>query len=129
LLAQAQNHCGYCLSHADLVGGDLEVEHIIPESAGGAAEEANLWMSCARCNRSKGSQVKARDPVTGRMVRLFNPRAQKWTQHFRWSDDGMFIIGKTTCGRATVEALKLNSPKRLTVRRLWKIFGLHPPED
>jgi hypothetical protein len=86
-------------------------------------------MSCARCNRSKGSQVKACDFVTGRMVRLFNPRTQKWRRHFRWSDDGMFIIGKTACGRATVDALKLNSDKRLTARRLWKIFGLHPPED
>lgn len=62
LLAQAQNRCGYCLSHADLVGGDLEVEHIIPKAAGGGTEEENLWMSCARCNRSKGSQVKGRAP-------------------------------------------------------------------
>jgi len=107
----------------------LEVEHIIPTAAGGSDDEENLWLSCTACNRYKGTQVKGRDPRTGRRVRLFNPRRQKWVRHFRWSDNGTEIIGLTATGRATVEALRLNNELAKQARTIWRDAGIHPPKD
>jgi geranylgeranyl pyrophosphate synthase len=58
---------------------------------------------------------------------LFNPRRQKWSRHFVWSEDGTLIIGKTACGRATVVALQLNNPIAVLVRQQWVAVGWHPP--
>jgi hypothetical protein len=63
-------------------------------------------------------------------VALFNPRTQKWFDHFRWSDDGLYILGLTPIGRATVLALHLSDdPEALTVRRYWVVAGWHPPTE
>jgi len=62
-------------------------------------------------------------------VRLFNPRQQKWSEHFAWSEDGTEIQGLTPYGRATVVALKLNNPEIVVARRLWVSAGWWPPED
>jgi len=67
--------------------------------------------------------------VTGRQVRLFNPRCQQWDDHFAWSDDFTRILGQTACGRATVEALRMNRPAVVEMRRVWREAGLHPPEE
>ena len=126
--AQARHRCGYCLSMEAITGIPLEMDHIFPEAAGGASSEENLWLACRRCNTFKGSQIYARDPVTGRRVRLFNPRKQQWKRHFVWSMDGTEIIGQTACGRATVNALRLNHTVIVAARRRWVSVGWHPPE-
>ena len=127
--AQAQNRCGYCQSSQQYVLGLLEIDHIIPKARGGTDEEANLWLACRMCNGFKGTQTHARDPVTGRRVRLFNPRRQRWSRHFLWSQEGTQIIGRTACGRATVVALQLNSVISVMVRREWVAAGWHPPAE
>lgn len=129
LLQRAGHRCEYCQIHEDLLGDDLQIDHIIPLVKGGTSDEQNLCVACSRCNRNKGVQVSGIDPETGRVVPLFNPRRQKWERHFRWSDDGTHIIGLTPCGRATVENLKLNDPKRVELRRLWVLLGKHPPKS
>ncbi len=126
---EARYRCGYCLTQQIAVNSLLEVEHIIPTAAGGTNDEENLWLSCTACNRYKGIQVKAQDPETGRLVRLFNPRRQNWERHFRWSEDGTEIIGLTACGLATVEALKLNNELAKQARAIWRDAGIHPPND
>jgi hypothetical protein len=124
----AQNRCGYCLSPQHLVMARLEIEHIIPLAQGGSNAEANLWLACPICNRYKGDKTTAVDPETGGTVPLFNPRTQTWSDHFRWSDDGLRIIGRTAVGRATVEALHLSDdPDVLEVRSYWVLAGWHPP--
>jgi hypothetical protein len=107
----------------------LTVEHITPEAYGGTSDEDNLWLSCRNCNEFKGSQTHARNVLTGRRVRLFHPRRQKWSQHFAWSEDGTRIIGKTACGRATVDALRMNNITVVTARQHWVRAGLHPPDE
>jgi hypothetical protein len=63
-------------------------------------------------------------------VPLFNPRTQNWFEHFRWSEDGLRIIGLTPSGRATVGALHLSDdPNALTVRSYWVRVGWHPPME
>ena len=126
---EARNRCGYCLMQQIAANWLLEVEHIIPTALGGTDDEENLWLSCTACNRYKGTQLRARDPRTGRLVRLFNPCRQRWTRHFRWSEDGTEITGLTACGRATVEALKLNNELAKKARAIWRDAGIHPPKD
>ena len=125
----ARGRCGYCLSPQRYVMGKLEVEHIIPRAQGGRDNESNLWLSCSLCNRYKGSQVTGVDPLSGATVVLFNPRTQVWSKHFRWSPDGTQIIGLTSIGRATVEALRLNNELAVEVRRNWVLADWHPPEE
>jgi hypothetical protein len=126
----ARNRCGYCLSPRHLVLGRLQIEHLLPRSRGGQTDETNLWLSCALCNSHKSDRISAVDPETGETVPLFNPRMQNWFEHFRWSEDGLRIIGRTPLGRATVEALHLSDdPDALLVRSYWVLAGWHPPTE
>jgi hypothetical protein len=61
------------------------------------------------------------------MIPLYNPRTQEWQEHFRWSNDGVTIIGITAIGRATVDVLKMNNEYIVTARRHWVEAGWHPP--
>lgn len=126
---QARYRCGYCRSSQQYVLGLLEIDHIIPKARGGTDDEENLWLACRMCNGFKGTQTYARDPISGRRVRVFNPRRQRWSRHFMWSEDGTRLIGRTACGRATVVALQLNHVMAVLVRREWVSAGWHPPED
>jgi hypothetical protein len=126
----SRNRCGYCLSPQHLVMGRLELEHIIPVSRGGSSTEENLWLSCSLCNRHKSDRVTAVDPESGELESLFNPREQKWPEHFRWSEDGVRVSGITPVGRATVAALRLDSDiDAMVVRSHWVAAGWHPPHD
>jgi hypothetical protein len=84
---------------------------------------------CSFCNGFKSDQIDALDPVTNRRVALFNPRRQKWAEHFAWSRDGTQMLGKTPSGRATVIALQLNNAIAVTVRSHWGAAGWHPPSE
>ncbi len=126
---QARYRCGYCLCSEVLIGMPMEFEHLNPLASGGRTVEANLWLSCRRCNEFKGTQTKAADPDTSEIVALFNPREQSWNGHFCWNEDGTKIIGLTPTGRATVTALKLNNPMIVVTRRLWVSAGWWPPSD
>jgi hypothetical protein len=107
--------------------GVLEIEHIIPLALGGTDEISNLCLSCRRCNAFKSDRITAADPLTGEVVRLFDPALQVWTEHFAW--EGALLRGITTCGRATVEALHINDIRLVIVRRHWMSAGWHPPEE
>lgn len=126
----ARNRCGYCLSPQHLVMARLEIEHITPLARGGQNDENNLWLACPICNRFKGDKTTAIDPLSGSNVPLYNPRNDDWFIHFRWSEDGMRIIGMTDIGRATVAALHLSDdPDALIVRSYWIMAGWHPPPE
>jgi len=128
--AIARGRCGYCLSPQHLVMARLEIEHITPLAQGGGDDESNLWLACPICNRYKGGKTTGIDPESGEIVPLFNPRIQVWNDHFRWSEDGLRIIGLTPVGRATVDTLHLSDdPDALEVRSYWILAGWHPPED
>lgn len=74
----------------------------------------NLCWSCHRCNLNKGPNLSGIDPVSNEVVRLFNPRLQEWSRHFRW--DGAELFGMTKIGRATVAVLDMNEPQRVQLR-------------
>lgn len=106
----------------------LEIDHILPEAAGGSSDETNLWLACPRCNQYKGMQTHAVDEVTGERAPLFDPRRQRWQDHFAWEQGGLYIVGLTAIGRATVQALQMNNPFVVRARYVWISWEWHPPE-
>ena len=125
---QAHYRCGYCLTQEIVSGVPLTMEHILPKASGGQSAEENLWLSCRLCNEAKGILTEAVDTESNSSVPLFNPRTQVWVDHFAWSEDGTLILGQTPVGRATIEALSLNSELRVRARAIWVEAGWHPPE-
>jgi HNH endonuclease len=126
---QARYRCGYCLTQASIIGTPMEIEHIIPEALGGPTIEDNLWLACSLCNDHKGDRIAAPDPLSGEIVRLFDPRHQVWADHFVWADTGARIVGLTPVGRATTVVLNLKRPSLVVARRAWISVGWHPPTD
>lgn len=119
--------CAYCQTAERIVGPLLEIDHIVPESKGGLSDETNLTLACPLCNSHRSNSTEGIDPVSGQMTPLFNPRVEKWSDHFEWIDDGAGIEGKTATGRATVLVLDLNHPDVVAARKLWVSAGWHPP--
>ncbi len=76
------------------------------------------------CNLRKSDRVEIQDPQTGRVVSVFNPRADDWDGHFRWV--GYDIVGLTPIGRALIAALELNHPRRIRIRQAEEMFDLFP---
>lgn len=124
--ARAGGCCEYCRSQARFATHDFSIEHVLPRSLGGATEPDNLALSCQGCNNYKYTRISAQDPVNGETVALIHPRHDAWSEHFVWSDDYSFIIGITPTGRATVEALRLNRPGVMRLRRALFQIGEHP---
>ncbi|APR84404.1 Hypothetical protein A7982_09753 [Minicystis rosea] len=60
---------------------------------------------------------------------MFNPRTQRWNDHFAWSADASHVEGSTPTGRATVIALRMNRPTIVAARARWARVGWHPPEE
>lgn len=125
-----RHQCAYCRMPRRLIYAPVEVEHIMPKAKGGTDEEENLCLSCSLCNGHKSTKISAIDPLSGASVALYHPRRQKWSDHFAWDDaDRAKIIGLTSYGRATIEALQLNDEDALAFRRLMADLGRYPPTD
>jgi hypothetical protein len=129
LLADARGRCAYCHTLVSISGARLVVDHVVAVAAGGRTEFENLCLACHSCNEFKGTQVRARDTVTGKQVRIFHPRRDRWRDHFRWTLDGTEIVGITAIGRATCLALNMNNPLIVEARRRWVAVGWHPPAE
>ena len=126
---RAQQRCEYCQTAEWLNGQAHQVDHITPRALGGVTTLGNLCLACVPCNSFKQDNIEAIDPETQQRVLLFNPRTQRWTEHFAWNDDGIQIIGLTSCGRATVVALQFNRPLIQMARAVWVSANQHPPVD
>lgn len=112
-----------------LISYKLEIEHLFPRGLGGGNEEENLWLACRQCNLSKGIKTHGFDTITFEREKIFNPREQIWSEHFKFSEDETEIIGRTNCGRATVSALQLNGDLQRTAREFWKLTEIFPPNE
>jgi hypothetical protein len=125
---RAQQLCEYCRCPETFSPDSFTIDHIQPRQLGGATTPENLAWACFGCNGRKFTKTVSTDPLTGEVVPLFNPREQIWDEHFVWSEDTTRLIGQTSCGRATVEALTLNRAGVINLRRLLASAGLHPPK-
>jgi 5-methylcytosine-specific restriction endonuclease McrA len=126
VIRRAKNACEYCQVPQVLCHDMLEMDHIIPQGKGGPTTYENLALACSVCNAGKLDRTSATDPNTGLGVKLFNPRSQRWADHFRWSDEFGTILGRTPTGRATVTLLNMNHPRIVRLRRIWAKLNLHP---
>jgi len=83
---RAENRCEYCrISQEDVPHFPFHIEHIIARKHFGTNHTSNLCWSCQLCNLFKSSNLSGVDRATGRVVRLFHPRRQKWKRHFAWN--------------------------------------------
>jgi len=116
--------CEYCLVHEDDTVFGCEVDHIISAKHGGATDAENLAYACAFCNRAKGSDIGYIVPGTGRFVRFFNPRTDRWAEHFTL--DGVTLVPLSDIGEVTARILVFNDSDRLLERQTLQAVGRYP---
>ena len=126
--------CEYCHSPERSSSDMFTIDHLTPKSLGGSDHPDNLALACRRCNERRYNFTTGNDPQTGEEVRIFNPRWQRWADHFIWTVDGRKIFGITPTGRATCYRLDFNDEFHnqgfiQDSRELWKQGGWHPPID
>lgn len=123
------SRCCYCLTTEANSGIPMTYDHIRPVSKNGETSFDNLCLACRTCNEFKGDATEAVDPLLGEIVPLFNPRTQKWSDHFSWSPDGTRVEALTAVGRVTIARLRMNNPVIIVARGRWVVSGWHPPSD
>jgi hypothetical protein len=121
---RARGCCEYCRLPDLAAFFPHEPDHIIAAQHGGQTVLENLAFACIQCNRFKGPNIASLDPETGRLVPLFNPRTDQWSEHFcPW---GGRIIALTAVARATAALLHLNDADREAARQSVWLAGRFP---
>lgn len=115
VIQRASNCCEYCHYPQEASLLAYEMEHIVAEKHGGRSTAENLALACPYCNRAKGTDLGSLDPVTGELTAFFNPRLQRWADHFRL--EGAQIIPLSAIARVTVLILQMNSEERIAERQ------------
>ena len=121
---RARERCEYCLVAESQVFFPHEPDHLIARKHGGKTLSENLALACFDCNRFRGSNIASIDGVTQELVGLFNPRTQRWSEHFRLQ--GGRILPLTATGRVTEQILRLNLSVRVEVRERLAAMGKYP---
>ena len=140
---RARDACEYCLMPTF---GQFEIDHIIPRHAwpapgvyrlgvrlsaarrSGPDHIDNFAWSCSFCNTIKGSQTVGRSGR--RRYRLFDPRRDKWSDHFFYLHGHLLIMGVPGIGQATERALQFNDARPegpIGTRHEAILTGLYPP--
>jgi hypothetical protein len=125
VVLRAGNRCEYCGLSQTGQEATFHIDHVVPRAAGGPTDSGNFALACVSCSLRKWAKQSAPDPETGADAPLFSPRAERWTDHFRW--DGAVVVPLTPTGRATVAALALNRPLAVAIRFEEAERGRHPP--
>ena len=119
---RAGNRCEYCrLRQEHDRFHFFHVEHIVARKHGGTDEVENLALACQQCNLHKGTNLTGRDPDTNEIIRLFDPRKDRWDEHF--ARDANRVVGKTAVGRTTAWVLQKNSEERVELRAMLTELG------
>lgn len=119
---RANQCCEYCLFPADFALLPFQIDHVISQKLHGPTIAENLALSCERCNSHKGPL--AAGYLAGKHVPLFNPRTDRWLDHFEWN--GPHLVGKTDVGRVTIDVLAINLPYRVALRASLMHEGVYP---
>lgn len=126
---RAHRLCEYCHTNERWQYVRFTMDHLIAVAAGGSDSLDNLALACFFCNRRRSFRQTATDSETGDEVLLFNPRKDRWADHFIWSADGLRIVPLTATGRATATLLAFNRERVLLIREADIAVRRHPPED
>ena len=128
VILRAQSVCEYCLIHADDTYWGCQIDHIISEKHGGTTTPNNLAHACTFCNRNKGSDVGSIVAATisqdRKFVRFFNPRIDRWSDHFQL--EGIIIAPLSDIGEVTANILGFNHIDRLLERQELQEIGRYP---
>ena len=124
--SRARHRCDYCRAPEAVFNFPFEVEHVTPLVLGGSDEVHNLALACRGCNVRKWAYIEEVDPVTRAVVGLYNPRRDRWREHFGVEQEAGVIEGRTAIGRATVARLGMNNAEQRAARQLWIRLGLFP---
>lgn len=122
---RAGNCCEYCRLSQNGRLARFHVDNILAIKHGGSDDDDNLCLACPECNTHKGSNVAALDPLTRDATKFYDPRQQRWDDHFRINPDAT-LTGLTPEGRATVNVLRLNDEERLKQRLGELLSGDYP---
>jgi hypothetical protein len=125
VIERARHRCEYCGLAQAGQEATFHLDHVRPVNAGGETRAENLALACVSCSLRKGDREAAVDPESGRETKLFNPRIDRWSEHFQW--DGVQVVGRTPMGRAMVAALRMNRPLALAIRAEEIFRQRHPP--
>jgi hypothetical protein len=123
---RADGVCEYCLIHERDTYLGCHVDHVVSEKHGGATGSGNLAYACTCCNRAKGSDVGS-IAASGAFTRFFNPRADRWRDHFELR--GVIIEPQTPIGEVTAKVLGFNELERVMERRLLQRLGRYPAPE
>jgi HNH endonuclease len=123
---RARYRCEYCRIPQSAVRLRHQVDHIIAEQHEGGDEPSNLALACAHCNGHKGPNLSGLEPVTRELTRLYNPRQDRWREHFAWQ--GAVLIGLTAVGRTTIQVLAINDRDVVEAREMLIAEGRFPPK-
>jgi hypothetical protein len=126
VVARAGGVCEYCLIHDDDTFFGCQIEHVISEKHGGATREENLAHACPFCNSHKGTDIGSISARSGLLVRLYNPRTDRWGANFALQADGVTIQALTEIAEVTVKLLQLNHPDRILERQSLAIVDRYP---
>jgi HNH endonuclease len=119
---RAQARREYCRLPSDLYPPPFQIDHIIAKQHGGRTVADNLALACIHCNRFKGPNIAGIDPGSGKIVRLFHPRRDIWSEHFVW--EGPRLEALTSIGRATIALLLVNDSEVVTIRKALQEEGI-----
>jgi len=92
----------------------FHIEHIVAQQHLLDDSIQNLALACRDCNCQKGPNLTSIDPATREINRLFNPRLDRWEDHFEAR--GALIVGRTAVGEVTSRLLHFNAVERVRMR-------------
>lgn len=103
---------------------DVQSIMLLAMKHGGGTTSENLAYACVFCNRSKGSDIGSIIWRTREFTRFYNPRSDRWSDHFRLQN--ATIDSKTDIGEVTARILGFNDADRLLERQLLIVRGKYP---
>ena len=116
VVKRAGHCCEYCRLPLEDSFFPYHIDHIISLKHGGQTVLNNLTLSCMLCNINKGSDIGTVLLPDRIFIRLYNPRIDKWNEHFEFSEAA--IYAKTSVGKASIKVLKLNEVERVVERQV-----------
>ena len=122
VIERARSCCEYCLQPAAFAFCSHQIDHIIAEKHGGKTVDNNLALACKLCNTLKGSDLASIDPESQEIVRLYQPRHDRWQDHFQLKESE--LVPLTAIARTTIWLLHLNQDDRLRERLVWLTLQL-----
>lgn len=105
--------CGYCGVTESESGGQLEIDHFLPQSQGGQDKLDNLVYACRTCNAFKGDYWPP--PGASSDLMLLHPRRDDLSTHIGSLPDGR-LIGLTKRGWFHIQRLRLNRAQLIELR-------------